>query len=117
MVRSDVSSWQRIPIFGIVWVMTVSVTPELDRFVKAQVESGKYASTSEVVRAGLRLLYEQEQQRAERRDLLKRLVHEGLQDLDSGKVVETRNVFSKLRKMIDQAEREAVIDLPATGAR
>ena len=36
--------------------MTVSLTPELRRFIEAQVASGRYSTASEVVRAGLRLL-------------------------------------------------------------
>jgi antitoxin ParD1/3/4 len=36
--------------------MTVSLTPELRRFIEAQVASGRYQTASEVVRAGLRLL-------------------------------------------------------------
>lgn len=94
--------------------MTISVTPELDRFVKEQVESGKYASSSEVVRAGLRLLYEREQERMERREALKRLVQEGLDDLQSGKIADSRSVFSKMRTIIDQAEREASVEINAT---
>ncbi|HTD34836.1 MAG TPA: type II toxin-antitoxin system ParD family antitoxin [Candidatus Elarobacter sp.] len=93
--------------------MTISVTAELDRFVKEQVQSGKYASSSEVVRAGLRLLYEREQERAERRDALKRLVQEGLDDLRSGKIVESKTVFSKMRTIIDQAERDATVEIPS----
>ena len=36
--------------------MTVSLTPDLRRFIEAQVASGRYGTASEVVRAGLRLL-------------------------------------------------------------
>ena len=36
--------------------LNVSLTPELVAFVAAQVASGRYASASEVVRAGLRCL-------------------------------------------------------------
>ena len=36
--------------------MNVSLTPELEKFVAAKVESGRYTSASEVVREALRLL-------------------------------------------------------------
>ena len=38
----------------------VNLTPELDAFVAARVESGRFANASEVVRNGLRLLEERE---------------------------------------------------------
>ena len=43
--------------------MNVSVTPELEGFVKGLVESGQYQSSSEVFRAGLRELREKERLR------------------------------------------------------
>ena len=36
--------------------LTVSLTPQLRRFIEAQVATGRYQTASEVVRAGLRLL-------------------------------------------------------------
>jgi antitoxin ParD1/3/4 len=39
--------------------MTISVPPELERFVAEQVASGRYTSASEVVGEALRLLEEQ----------------------------------------------------------
>lgn len=41
--------------------MHVSLTPELENLVKAQVESGLYNSSSEVVREALRVWHEQNQ--------------------------------------------------------
>ena len=38
------------------FLMNVSLTPQLDGFVGEQVKSGRYRSASEVVREGLRLL-------------------------------------------------------------
>lgn len=40
--------------------MNVSLTPELEAFVGQAVQSGRYASASEAVREGLRLLEERE---------------------------------------------------------
>lgn len=52
--------------------MNVSLTPQLERFVQAKVESGLYNNASEVVREGLRLLKEQDEFRLKMRDQLER---------------------------------------------
>ncbi|MEH2424865.1 MAG: type II toxin-antitoxin system ParD family antitoxin [Nostoc sp.] len=36
--------------------MNVSLTPELERFIQSQVESGKYSSSEEVILAAIKLL-------------------------------------------------------------
>lgn len=46
--------------------MNVSLSPELERFVRENVSNGRYRSASEVVRDALRLLQEIEQQRRTR---------------------------------------------------
>lgn len=43
--------------------VNISITPELNVFLQAKVESGRYQTTSEVVRESLRLLERQEQER------------------------------------------------------
>jgi antitoxin ParD1/3/4 len=45
--------------------MSISLTPELERFILAKVESGRYDSSSEVVREALHLLDERERAIAE----------------------------------------------------
>jgi antitoxin ParD1/3/4 len=40
---------------------SISIGQHFDSFIQNQIESGRYASTREVVRAGLRLLEEEEQ--------------------------------------------------------
>jgi len=42
--------------------MNVSLTPELEQFIQGKVDTGLYYSASEVVREGLRLLLERDQQ-------------------------------------------------------
>jgi antitoxin ParD1/3/4 len=44
--------------------MNVSLTPQLEEFVSAKVQSGRYNSASEVVREALRLLEEHDSARA-----------------------------------------------------
>ncbi|MEA2664525.1 MAG: antitoxin ParD1/3/4 [Candidatus Eremiobacteraeota bacterium] len=58
--------------------MTISLTPELDRFVHRQVASGRFASSSEVIRAGLRLLEDQEREKETKREVLRAWLRESL---------------------------------------
>ena len=53
--------------------MNISIPPAMERFVRSQVESGRYSSASEVVRDGLRLLEE-----ARHRRLLEKWIYEDL---------------------------------------
>jgi antitoxin ParD1/3/4 len=43
---------------------SVNLTPELEKFARSCVESGRYDSVGEVVRSGLRLLQKTEERRA-----------------------------------------------------
>lgn len=49
---------------------SISLGGHFDAFINAQIESGRYASTSEVIRSGLRLLEEEETKLANLRQLL-----------------------------------------------
>ena len=52
--------------------MNISLTPELERFVAAKVESGLYNNASEVIREGLRLLKEHDDIRMKWREQIER---------------------------------------------
>ena len=67
--------------------MNVSLTPELDKFVADKVASGRYASSSEVVRQALRLLEEQEQYRASRLEEFNRKLQRRIDSADRGRLV------------------------------
>jgi putative addiction module CopG family antidote len=80
--------------------MNVSLTPVTEAFIEDLIASGRYASASEVVRAGLRLLMEYE-------DKLQSLRHEialGDADIKAGRVVNGPAVMTKL---IEEARAQA----------
>jgi len=58
----------------------VNLTPELERFAQACVESGRFNNVSEVVRSGLRMLQEAEERRAAFLASLETAREEGLQE-------------------------------------
>ena len=64
--------------------MNVSLTPELEAFVKDLADSGRYRSASEVVRAAVRLLQEHEAERTARLRALQRRIEIGVEELDRG---------------------------------
>jgi len=64
--------------------MNVSLTPELEAFVKDLADSGRYRSASEVVRAAVRLLQEHEAERTARLRALQRRIEIGVEELERG---------------------------------
>lgn len=64
--------------------MNVSLTPEFVRFIEGEVESGAYASASEVVRDALRLLQTGREERALRLAQLRTAVESGLGQMERG---------------------------------
>ncbi len=66
-------------------------------FIKQQVNSGRYASASEVVRDSLRLLEEQEAMRQARLDALRSEVEIGV---NGGPGIPADHVFAKARQRI-----------------
>ena len=66
--------------------MNVSLTPELDRYVKRKVESGLYNNASEVVREALRLLVERDRFRPLSEEELKAEIEKGRAHIQAGRV-------------------------------
>jgi antitoxin ParD1/3/4 len=87
--------------------MNVSLTPELEKFVSKEVDSGLYQTASEVVRAGLRLLKEEREARAGRLpatlDELETQLVQAVSSLNAGQGVNGETVFRRLRKRIKKA--------------
>ena len=64
--------------------ISISLTPELLGLIKAKVSSGRYTSTSEVVREALRLLERADQAEADRAAGMRRAWQEGVDSGDAG---------------------------------
>jgi antitoxin ParD1/3/4 len=64
--------------------VSVSLTPELMGLIKTKVASGRYTSTSEVIREALRLLERADQREAEELTRLRHAWQEGAQSADAG---------------------------------
>ena len=63
----------------------VSLPEALDAFVDTSIKSGRYDNASEVIRAGLRLLEQEEKRNQEKFVWLKSAIAEGIASLDSSK--------------------------------
>jgi len=80
--------------------MNVSLTPELEEFVRKKVESGMYLSASEVVREALRLLGEHDRLRQARLEELRKEIAVGIAQADRGELVEGTAAFDRLRTRV-----------------
>ncbi|MFH0341617.1 MAG: type II toxin-antitoxin system ParD family antitoxin [Chromatiales bacterium] len=72
-----------------------AVGEHFEQFIKQQVEGGRYASASEVVRDGLRLLEEEQQRREATLEALRTDVKKGLA---SGKGKPAEEVLGRLER-------------------
>lgn len=84
---------------------SVALSPHFEAFVRQQVDSGRFNNVSEVVRAGLRLLEDQEAQQAAKLQALREAIAVGLAsgpDLSEDEVFD--NLEARLQAMIDKTE-------------
>lgn len=86
--------------------MNVSLTPEMEKFVSAKVESGRYNSASEVVREALRLMEERDLARAAQLAGFNRELGRRLETLDRGQRVDPASARARLQRK-SSARRKA----------
>ena len=83
--------------------LNVSLTPQLEDFIRQTVVSGRYQSASEVVREGLRLLEEREWERLLRLDKLCLEIKRGLESGPSKPL--TSEYWQELRERLCQNDK------------
>jgi len=85
--------------------MNVSLTPELEKFVSAKVESGRYNSATEVVREALRLLEEHDLARAAQLAEFNGELGRRLAALDRGERVDPAETRVRLQRKSEQRRK------------
>jgi antitoxin ParD1/3/4 len=88
--------------------MNVSLTTELEKFVSAKVESGRYNSASEVVREALRLLEEHDQARSVQLAGFNQGLGRRLDTLDHGRHVSPTDARARLRRKSERRRKARV---------
>jgi len=83
--------------------MNVSLTPQLEQFVREKVDSGRYLSASEVVREGLRLLEERDRVYQARLSDLQKEITIGVEEADRGELFDGEEVMQELYEELKQA--------------
>lgn len=85
---------------------SVSLTPDLDDAIQRRIASGSYASRSEVIRAGLRALDREEEERARKLAVLDAAIERGLADAKEGRVLPVKAAFDEIRAQLGIGEKD-----------
>jgi len=95
---------------------SINLTEHHDRFVESGVMSGRFSDASDVVREGLRLLEQREQEDRARIEWLRSATKDGLDDIDSGDYV-TLHSGEEIDNLIDQVRQKVTEKRVAATAR
>jgi antitoxin ParD1/3/4 len=86
--------------------ISLTLSGDLDRFVRQQTKSGKYASVAEVVEEALRLLEAAEGIRDKRLRDVKAKLAEGLTSLDRGEGIDGEDAFRELLESLSEPRKK-----------
>jgi antitoxin ParD1/3/4 len=85
--------------------MTLTLTPELENFVREEAQRGAFASSSEYVRDMLRARYRAEKDRAAKLKALDDALAKGIADANAGRVMPLETAFKQLRQELGLPEQ------------
>jgi antitoxin ParD1/3/4 len=83
--------------------MTLTLTSELEQFVRDEVKRGAFATSSEYVRDLVRERYLKEKERAAKLRALDAALLRGIADAEAGRTMPVEEAFARLRKELDLA--------------
>ena len=91
----------------------VNLTEHFDRLIEGGVASGRFSSASEMVREGLRLLEQREQEDQAKLEWLRGAVQEGIDDIERGDSTTLRSraeIEDFLRQIHEEGSAEAAVE-------
>lgn len=83
--------------------MSLTLTAELEQFVKNEVKKGAYASSSEYVRDLVRERYLREKEKAEKWAALDAALDRGIADIEAGRYMEVEDAFKWIKSELGKA--------------
>jgi len=94
----------------------VNLTEHLDRFIETGITSGRFSNASEMVREGLRLLEQREQEDKAKLEWLRGAVKEAADSIDRGEGIEFETM-DDLAAYVHQIGEEVSAELTAERTR
>ena len=83
--------------------LNVSLTPTLERYVRAKVKSGRYESASEVIRDSLRALQDRDQREVQFWDTVNDKIREAREDVAAGLVYDGQTTMNEILAELDES--------------
>lgn len=81
--------------------MTITLTPELEQFVRREVAKGGFASNSEYIRDVLRERYLKVREREEVRERLEASLQQAIREIEEGKGLDIEDAFREVRERLN----------------
>ncbi|MGA2127736.1 MAG: type II toxin-antitoxin system ParD family antitoxin [Xanthobacteraceae bacterium] len=75
-----------------------NLPPDVDEDIRRRVASGQYASPDEVIRAAMRALDRDDQEKARKLASFDQAIERGLADAEAGRVLPLDEAFAEVRK-------------------
>lgn len=85
--------------------MTLTLTKELEQFVRDEVKRGAFATSSEYVRDLVRERYLKDRDRAAKLQAVDAALARGIADAEAGRVIPLDEAFKRLRAELDLPEQ------------